>query len=110
MDPELLPRATQCKVHSGIHHHNELLYFRRLYSSATLVEDVDLYLHPYIEQQPPCGQLPQTVLPLAAPHVPSLVGTPLSPPGEVVGTGRTGSCVDTGAEGLGEGAVTVQPF
>ena len=47
-------------------------------------------LHPYMEQQEPWGQLPHTVPAFAAPHVPSLVTTPLG--GAVpVGLPSTGS-------------------
>ena len=52
--------------------------------------------NPYMEQQEPCGQLPQTVPAFAAPHVPSLVTT-LVLGALVVGVPRTGSWVDDGA-------------
>lgn len=52
-----------------------------------------------MEQQPPCGQFPQTVLPLPAPQVPSVVMAPVG--GAFVGAPNTGSaCDDVGVDGL----------
>lgn len=62
-----------------------------------------------MEQQPPCGQFPQTVLPLLAPHVPSVVMAPVG--GADVGAPRTGSaCDDEGATGLVTVPPVVQPL
>ena len=44
-----------------------------------------------MEQHEPCGQLPQTVLPFAAPHDPSVVTFPVATV-LVVGLPKTGSC------------------
>ena len=49
------------------------------------------YLHPYMEQHGPCGQLPHTVLPFEEPQVPSVVTGPVPPPLTTVGLPSTGS-------------------
>jgi hypothetical protein len=52
------------------------------------------YQNPYIEQQLPFFQLPQTVPPFELPHVPSVVTGAAVPVGAEVDAGRiTGSCV-----------------
>lgn len=57
-----------------------------------------------MEQQPPCAQFPQTVLPLLAPQEPSFVMAPVG--GASVGAPNTGSACDD--EGVG-GVVPVPP-
>lgn len=86
---------------------------------------VDGIVHtPYMEQQLPCGQLPQIVFPFPAPQEPSVVTFPVGAAALLVGLPRIGSCelvtscVTTLAEvGLAgwlgaaeEEAASVQPF
>ena len=47
---------------------------------------------PYMEQQLPCGQLPQTVSPFPAPQLPSVVTEPVGAAALLVGVPSTGSC------------------
>jgi len=46
------------------------------------------YQNPYAEQQPPFGKLPQIILPLLAPQVPSIVVPPVPTPpiGLIIGS------------------------
>ena len=63
---------------------------------------------PYSEQQPPLGQLPQTVFPLPAPQEPSVVSPPVV--GAFDGAPITGSSVFV-APGAGDVVVlVVHPF
>ena len=65
----------------------------KLFSFSNKVQPKHDCIHtPYMEQQLPCGQLPQTVLPLPAPHVPSVVTFPVGAAAEVeVGLPKMGS-------------------
>ena len=67
--------------------------------------------YPYIEQHPPSGQLPQTVPPLEAPQVPSVVtGLVGEAPAVLVGGPMTGSLLlrpELAGGGAAEEAVVV---
>jgi hypothetical protein len=68
-------------------------------------------LQPYTEQHGPCGQLPQTVFPLPAPHVPSVVSPPPVLVPVAVGLPKTGSwLLVNDATMTVELAAPVQPF
>jgi hypothetical protein len=74
------------------------------------------YQKPYMEQQFPFGQFPQTVLPFPAPQVPSVVTAPVAAPAAAEVEAMTGSplVVVVGFVGVlppeEDDDVPVQPF
>lgn len=64
-------------------------YHKTVTRSIAFIRDAEGQLTPYRLQHGPFGQEPQTLLPLPAPHVPSVVSGPVG--GAGVGLPNTGS-------------------
>ena len=89
----LAPLEHPGRARSDIHHRNVLRHCHRtaMKLGKTCMDPLLEVLTPYSEQQPPLGQLPQTVFPLPAPQEPSVVSPPVV--GAFDGAPMTGSSV-----------------